>query len=84
MLRPAAGIHVIDDGDVVYVARVPDGPIIVLSEIAGVIWREACDVERASVPRRVAEATAQPATTIRGDVERFIESLLREGLMTDE
>jgi len=84
VLAPVDRLLTIHDDDTVYVARVPDGPIIVLADVAGVIWREACGVERASVVDRVAKVTGQRVETIRGDVERFIDSLLQEGLLTAE
>ena len=62
-LRPARGIAVVEEGDVVYAATLPDGPIIVLDGGAAAIWSAACDGPRASIAERVAAATDVPVDT---------------------
>lgn len=40
-VRIAADVGVVDADDAIYVATLPDGPILVLSEEAAVTWRAA-------------------------------------------
>jgi hypothetical protein len=80
-LRPAAGIGVVDEGDVVYAATLPDGPIVVLDDIAAMIWSAACDGPRHVIADRVAAATGAPIEEIRVHVESFVDSLVARGLL---
>ncbi len=80
-LRPARGIAVVEEGDVVYAATLPDGPIIVLDGGAAAIWFAACDGPRASIAERVAAATDVPVDTVRPDVEAFVGELVDRGLL---
>ncbi|WP_448006676.1 PqqD family protein [Agromyces bauzanensis] len=79
--RPAPGVAVVDDDDVVYVANLPEGPIVVLDGVAGVIWSEACDGPRSTIAERVAAVTDAAVEDIRGDVESFVDQLVQRGLL---
>jgi hypothetical protein len=81
VLRPAPRVGVIDDGDVVYAASLPDGPIVVLEGVAALIWTEACGGERATVADRVAAATDATAAEVRAHVDAFVDQLLARGLL---
>ena len=70
---------VVDDGEVVVLATLPDGPIVVLDKMAAQVWRLA--LSEPDAVSAVAEACAAQVDEIRADVEGFIESLLARGLM---
>ncbi|WP_448811698.1 PqqD family protein [Agromyces bauzanensis] len=79
--RPAPGVAVVEEGDALYAAVLPDGPIVVLDGVAGVIWAEACDGPRSTLADRVAAVTDAAVADIRGDVEAFVEELVQRGLL---
>lgn len=78
--RPAGSVGVIEEDGVVYVARLPNGPIAVLDGIAALIWAEACS-DRESIADRVAELTDAAPDAIRGDVDAFVADLVARGLL---
>lgn len=80
-LRPAPGVAIVDENDVVYVASLPDGPIVVLGGVAGAIWWEACDGPQSTIAERVAAVTGFYVEEIRGDVESFVAELVERGLL---
>jgi hypothetical protein len=82
-LRPAHGVGTVEDGDTVYAARLPDGPIVVLDGIATLIWGEACGGGRESIADRVAGRTDAAADAIRADVEAFVADLVSRGLLEE-
>ncbi|TYL53643.1 PqqD family protein [Agromyces mariniharenae] len=82
-LRPAPGVAHVDDGEIVYAAVLPAGPIVVLDGGAAAIWVAACDGSRASIAERVAEATGASISDVRDDVEAFVEELLARGLLVE-
>lgn len=79
--RPAADVGVIDDGDAVYAARLPQGPIVVLAGTAAVIWRAACDGRAGTVTDRVAGSVDRDGAAIDGAVEVFVADLVGRGLL---
>lgn len=80
--RCAPDVAVVEEGDAVYAAVLPDGPIVVLDGVAGVIWTEACDGPSSTIADRVAAVTDSAADDIRDEVESFVEELVRRGLLT--
>ncbi|GAA1799192.1 PqqD family peptide modification chaperone [Agromyces neolithicus] len=80
-LRRAPGIGIQEQNGAVYVAPLPDGPIVVLDGVAGVIWHAACAGDRATIAERVAEATDAAADEIRDDVDAFVADLVARGLL---
>ena len=83
-LRPASGIAHVDQGDIVYAAPLPEGPILVLDGGAAAIWVAASDGPRESIVERVAASTGAAAADVRADVEAFVEELLRRGLLVPD
>jgi hypothetical protein len=79
--RRAAGVAVVEEDDVVYVALLPDGPIVLLDGVAGVIWSEAREGPRSTIADRVAAVTDAPVADIRAEVESFVEELVRRRLL---
>jgi len=79
--RPARGVAVVDEGEIVYAASLPEGPIVVLDGVAAAIWVEACGGERSSIADRVAAVTDVAVDSVRPDVEAFVDELLRRGLL---
>ncbi|MEJ1090738.1 hypothetical protein [Microbacterium istanbulense] len=81
MMRPARGVGVVDDEVCVYVASLPDGPILVLDGPSALAWRTACTRGADAVSQVVAEATGEDAGTIAPYLERFLSDLVDRGLL---
>lgn len=79
--RPADRVGVIDDGDAVYVAPLPRGPIVVLDGTAALVWRAACDGPADTIAARVADRVDEAAEGIEGAVDAFVADLLDRGLL---
>lgn len=83
-LQPASGVgHLLVDG-IVYAARLPDGPIVVLDGVAALIWHEACAGGRESIAERVATVTGVEPDVIRADVDAFVADLVKRELLEIE
>ena len=59
----------------------PDGPIAVLDGGAAAVWIAACDGDLTSIAERVAELTGASLSAVQADVERFVDDLVRRGLL---
>jgi len=81
VLRPHPLCGVFDDGDSLYVARLPDGPIIALDEVSALVWRAAGTGSRAEVIATVAEATAEKPDAIAQHIHAFLDDLINRGLL---
>lgn len=81
--RPASDVAVEHGGDTVYIARLPDGPIIALTGTAAVIWSEACSLAPRPLADRVADHVDRDAAEIAPDVERFVADLVVYGLLQE-
>jgi hypothetical protein len=66
---------------VVYVARVPDGPIVVLRDVAALIWEEAQIPDSRSIADRIAERTERAVDEVKDDVAAFLSALVDGGLL---
>ncbi|MBK9696306.1 MAG: PqqD family protein [Propionibacteriaceae bacterium] len=83
-LRLPGDVAAVEMDGVVYVARIPAGPIQVLQGSAGLIWREAHQGDRRGVVERVADRIGADPDIVRADVEEFVELLLAQGLLVEE
>lgn len=83
MLRLGSSIASEEVDGRVYVARLPDGPILVLDDTAAVIWAEAYGRDRSGVVRRVADRLGAEATDIAADVGTFIDDLIARGVLVE-
>lgn len=81
--RPASDVAVEHRGDTVYIARLPDGPIIALTGTAAVIWSEACSLASRPLADRVADHVDREADEIASHVERFVDDLVAHGLLQE-
>lgn len=81
--RPGRGIAMEQHDDAVYVARLPDGPIIVLEGTAALIWMEACSHEPGAIVDRVGEQVDRDTGEIADAVVRFVEDLVAQGLLRE-
>jgi hypothetical protein len=83
MTRLQKGSHVgtVEDGGIVYAARLPMGPIVVLEGIAALIWDEAFAGDRETISDRVAAATDAAPDAIRAHVDAFVADLVARGLL---
>ena len=71
-----------EEGLVVYVASLPDGPIHVLNGVASLIWLEATATDTSvDVVERVAALVERQSETIRGEVDSFLAHLMEMGLL---
>jgi hypothetical protein len=79
------GVAVVADepreGPVTYLARLPDGPIVVLEGTASIIWGQAVGGEVPDVASGVAAATGEEVTQIRDAVDQFLADLVDAGLL---
>lgn len=78
---PDTGVVVSDDGRSVYVARLPGGPLLVLSGPAAVIWAEATTAPAQGWVSRVAASVDQPEDVIASDVAAFVDDLRDRALL---
>lgn len=85
--EPGQDVAVVERLDVVYLARVPHGPILVLSGTAAMIWRVAITLSPSTenplddVVAVVSRRYDVPSSQIDVEVRSFITDLLREGLL---
>ncbi len=70
-----------DDGDglLVYLAALPDGPLVVLNRTSALIWRQA--QEDGDVVVQVAQLVRADPESIRAEVEEFLETLVAQRLL---
>jgi hypothetical protein len=80
-VSPAPGVAVIEGDGVVYVASLPDGPIVVLEGVAAAIWVEACAQGRPGLSERVAARLDPPVDGIAQEVDDFVARLIESGLL---
>ncbi|GAA4345850.1 PqqD family protein [Microbacterium rhizosphaerae] len=77
-------VGVVRAGDDIYLARLPDGPILRLSGTAAIIWTTSVDGAEGPPADRVAAAVGVPTAQIAEDVDRFLASLIDQGLLTSQ
>jgi hypothetical protein len=73
------GVIAVDDD--IYVAHLPDGPILALSGTAAMIWHVALDGDAEGISDRVAAAVGLLPAVIAPDVDGFIDDLVTQGLL---
>ena len=81
VFRVADRVGVIDDGEHVFLAALPGGPIIVLEGTAALIWRVACSGPADGLVERVAPDVEHGAEDISAAVLAFAGSLVRQGYL---
>ncbi|MBC9821902.1 PqqD family protein [Terrabacter sp. MAHUQ-38] len=83
--RPGShtGVTVSDDGQTVYLAHLPAGPILVLEGAAAVIWDEGTTAPAEGWVERVAASVGEPSAAIWADVEAFVSDLRERRLIED-
>lgn len=72
----------VEQPGVVYAARLPDGPPLVLAGAGAVVWAAVLpggDLD--DVVGRVAEATGESAAAVRPGVEAFVAGLVDAGVL---
>lgn len=78
---PAERVGAVVTPDAVYLARLPEGPILVLEGTAALVWEAALGSSRESIAEHVASSTAMPVEDIRAEVEGFVDRLIAQGLL---
>jgi hypothetical protein len=81
-LRPAADVAVVDDGDAVYLGRLPDGPVLVLPGTAALVVQQALLDSTRPLPDRVAHDAGVPRDVVSADVEALVSGLVADGWLT--
>lgn len=86
--RPAtvAAVHSVEQEEgapLVYLAHLPNGPIVILRGTASLVWQEALDGPEDTLAQRVAHrlGLGGEESSVERDVVAFIESLLAQGLL---
>jgi hypothetical protein len=75
------GVMASAEGDPVYVAHLPDGPLFVLEGVAAAIWAEATSGPAQGWVARVADAFDRPEQDVAPDVRRFVADLEARGIL---
>jgi hypothetical protein len=75
------GVTVSADSSTVYLAHLPDGPLLVLDGVSALIWLEATTAPAAGWLERVASTVGRPASDIAADVEVFVMDLRSRRLL---
>lgn len=68
----------------VYVAPLPDGPILVFEGVAALVWDAVTTLDREDVVDEIAEQTASVPADIRATVDTFIADLIDRALIAVE
>ena len=79
--RVADRVGVVADDKQIYVAHLPDGPILGLDGTAALIWEAALSGPNPRIVDRVAAAVGVPADDIADDVSAFVTALVEQGLI---
>ncbi len=79
--RGDVGVTLGHDGSAVYLAHLPDGPLLVLEGVAALVWVEATTAPAAGWLERVAAAVRRPATEIATEVDTFVSDLRARRLL---
>jgi Coenzyme PQQ synthesis protein D (PqqD) len=79
----AADVGVEASGDAVYLAPLPQGPILVLDGVAALIFTEATQGDREHVVDRVVAQVDGPADEIAIQVPAFLDDLVARGLLVE-
>lgn len=79
-----ADVGVIDDGDRVFAAALPRGPIVVLAGVAAEVWRAAQGADLDTVAARLAAAGASEEGEAERDAALYMQALIEAGLLEEE
>jgi nucleotide-binding universal stress UspA family protein len=82
--RPGPHVAVEAAEGALFVARLPDGPIIVLEGIAALIWTESCQEDTGDLADRIAAQVDREASEIAEDVADFLSAMVRHGLLNTD
>ncbi|WP_206476905.1 hypothetical protein [Microbacterium sp. KRD172] len=80
----APDVGVIDDGVRVFAAALPDGPIVVLADIAAVVWRAAPGRDVHALALQLIEDGICTEETASADAGLFTHALIDVGLLREE
>ncbi len=70
------------DDDALYVAGLPDGPIVILRDTALTIWQEAVSLPgQQDLAQRVADVYGVPVAEVREAVEACVSDLVGQGVL---
>ncbi|REJ08018.1 hypothetical protein DY023_01780 [Microbacterium bovistercoris] len=81
-LAPDTGA--VEQDGIVYVAALPDGPILVLDEVPAAIWATAQEMPAEEVARHLADLTGEDLSAVQPGVTAFLDDLVRRGLLVPD
>lgn len=81
VLRRPRNVGIVEQHGVVYLGRLPAGPLVILQGSGSEVWRAAQDAPRESVAARVAEALGVDEAEVAASVDDFVSDLLARGLL---
>lgn len=79
----AADVGIEASGDAIYLAQLPDGPILVLEGVAALIFTEATTGDREHLVDRVFAQVDGPIDEVATHVVAFLDDLLARGLLVE-
>lgn len=82
-LRVAPQIAELWEGELLYLARLPTGPILVLDAVGGLIWEEATTRDDEGMVDRLADRLGVDSEFISSHVLAFIAELIDRGLLIE-
>ena len=80
----AADVGLQASGEAIYLAPLPDGPILVLEGVAAMIFDEATNGDRENLVDRVLGRVDGPTDEIAFHVDAFLDDLVARGLLVEE
>ncbi|GAA4374198.1 PqqD family peptide modification chaperone [Agromyces bauzanensis] len=80
----AADVGLEASGDAIYLAPLPDGPILALDGVAALIFTEATQGNREHLVDRVVAQVDGPVEEIAFHVDAFVHDLVARGLLVEE
>lgn len=82
--QPAPDVGAIEDGDRVFAAVLPDGPILVLTDLAASVWRAARGADLEGIAAALTAEGASSEDRAEADAEMYVSALLEAGLLRQE
>lgn len=78
-----ADLGIIVDGDRVFAAALPRGPIVVLAGVAASVWRAAPGSDLGGIATRLATEGASEAGEAERDAALYVQALVDAGLLRE-
>lgn len=76
-----AATAVVEADEVLYVAKVPEGPILVLEDVSRVVWREALTESDEPIETRIAAMFEGDPSNIAASIRAFLDEMVAAGIL---